>query len=441
MARSCQVCSRVNPDDGFYCYFDGRLLSTGGNEGPLRLGLVPFPTPFHFPDGQGCYNFNQLALACNIRWEEARSLLAEGVWANFFSIIGRLDLSAAARQAAAEPDPDRGLSQLLEKLPADADTVRPPTLGVQSAEEDLGQLTPGVDLGFELIILNKGMFHLHGIVSTNCPWLVFGDRSGPSQRMFQTRSACAIPMRVLGDRLRAGLQPLQGEIVIESNGGTLTVPVTAQVPVAPFPKGVHANDALAGARSPREIALKAKEHPSDAAILFAQGAVKAWYASNGWTYPIEGSEGSGKGAVQQFFEALGLTKPPRLEIDTAFITIKDKAGKRHARRIIVRTEEAKPVYAHAWSNQSWVAFRPVKYQGNKVEILVELTVPPQPGETVHAEVTIEGNGKQRFVVPVTVAVAQQAPKAKRTAEETDDDDAEESPTWSDWFGNLWKKDE
>ena len=32
--------------------------------------------------------------------------------------------------------------------------------------------------------------------------------------------------------------------------------------------------------------------------------MKAWYASNGWTYPIQGSHGSGRGAVQQFFERL-----------------------------------------------------------------------------------------------------------------------------------------
>src|SRR5204863_4084709 len=140
----------------------------------------------------------------------------------------------------------------------------------------------------------------------------------------------------------------QGEILIDTNGGAITLPVLAEVPIIPFPKGVHANDALAGARSPHEIALKAKAQPREAALLFEQGAVKAWYASNGWMYPIEGSEGSGKGAVQQFFEALGLTKPPELEIDIDYLMFKGKIGERLVKHVILSTFESKPVYAQAW---------------------------------------------------------------------------------------------
>jgi hypothetical protein len=228
-------------------------------------------------------------------------------------------------------------------------------------------------------------------------------------------------LRVLGSKLRAGLKPLVGEIVVETNGGAMTVPVRADVPIRPFPKGVYANDSLCGAKSPRDIARKAKEQPNDAAVLFADGAVKAWYASNGWSYPIEGSEGSGKGAVQQFFEALGLTKPPRLEINTSFITLKGKIGERLSRRVKIGTDEAKPVYAQAWSNQDWVKFGPIKYLGNKVEIPVEITVPAYPGETVTAQVTIQGNGKQQFFVPVNVAVDTQrvSPHAERKPDPDD----------------------
>src|ERR1019366_8622018 len=100
-----------------------------------------------------------------------------------------------------------------------------------------------------------------------------------------TRSVGTIPVRVVGSKLRAGSKRLHGEIVVDTNGGTITVPVWADVPIRPFPKGVYANDVLAGARSPREIAVKAKEHPDEAALLFAQSAVKTWYESNGWTYP------------------------------------------------------------------------------------------------------------------------------------------------------------
>jgi hypothetical protein len=360
--------------------------------------------PFYFADGQMCANFNQLALACDERWDEAKALLAAGYWPTFFGTIGRLDLAAAAKQAAAEPDADLGLSLLLEKLPADPDALRPPRLAIEPAERYLGLLAPGTDRTFELMIINQGMLVLRGMVLSNSEWLVFGDRAGPSQKMFQTRNFCSILVRVLGHKLRAGNKALQGEVVVDTNGGAITLTVRADVPVIPFPTGVYGNDALAGARSPHEIALKAKQFPREAALLFEQLAVKAWYECNGWTYPVEGSAGSGKGAVQQFFEALGLTRPPLLQIDTAFLMFKGRVGELVSKRVTLSTEEAKPVYAQAWSNQEWVKIGTIKYLGNKVKIPVEIATPPRPGETLTAEVIVQGNGKQRFVVPVTLTV-------------------------------------
>src|SRR5262245_27329895 len=157
MPSQCPVCSRTNPPDAQYCFYDGRPLTKARQQGPLKMGGLPFSMPFCFADGQSCANFNQLVVACDDRWDEARSLLSRGVWPTFFGGIGRMDLAAAAKQAAKEPDPDVGLSQLLEKFPADADALRPPKLALQSTEVDLGELNPGADHKFELIIINQGM--------------------------------------------------------------------------------------------------------------------------------------------------------------------------------------------------------------------------------------------------------------------------------------------
>ena len=73
-------------------------------------------------------------------------------------------------------------------------------------------------------------------------------------------------------------------------------PVRSNVPVRSFPKGQYTNDVLAGARSPQELAVKARAHPKDAAVLFEQGAVKAWYATNGWSYPIQGPQARARAA-------------------------------------------------------------------------------------------------------------------------------------------------
>jgi hypothetical protein len=396
---------KTNPDDASYCYHDGRPLLKDLAQGPLPVGSLSFSTPFYFSDRQACTNFNQLALACDKNWEEARDLLIGGMWPPFFGSIGRFDLVRAAELAARDPDRDQALSQLLQKLPADPDFLRPPKLLLDFPEKDLGKLMPGRDHTFEVVIHNQGMLLLYGVVWSDCDWLTFGERSGRlCQKLFQTRNSYTLAVRVLGSKLRAGAKPLKGEIIIDTNGGRVIMPVQAAVPIQPFPEGKYANDSLAGALSPREIALKARAAPDAAAVLFQQGAVKAWYASNGWTYPIKGTGGMGKGAVQQFFEALGLAQPPRLEINTSSLQFHGAVGETLVQKVTISTEEAKPVYVEASSNENWVHVGQFKYLGNKVKVPLAVTVPPCPGKTVAARVTILGNGNQQFTVEVNVTV-------------------------------------
>src|SRR6185437_12255754 len=118
------------------------------------------------------------------------------------------------------------------------------------------------------------------------------------------------------------------------NGGSFIVTVKAQVPVKPFPSG-----ALAGAKSPRQAAEKAKANSKEAAALFENGAVAEWYKSNGWTYPVQGPAASGLGAVQQFFEALGLTAPPKVEISTNRIDLTGSPGDQLRANIEIKSQE------------------------------------------------------------------------------------------------------
>src|SRR5262249_906688 len=150
------------------------------------------------------------------------------------------------------------------------------------------------------------------------------------------------------------------------------------------PNRTAANGVLGGAKTPRELASKAKANPQEAAILFEQGAVRAWYESNGWTYPVQGTQASGKGAVQQFFDALGLTKPPRLEIDTERLQCEGKVGERLTKHVTISTQEPRVVYAEGWSNQDWIKVRPGKTHGNYIRIHLQIEVPPRPGETLVA---------------------------------------------------------
>ena len=53
-----------------------------------------------------------------------------------------------------------------------------------------------------------------------------------------------------------------------------------------------------------------RTQPKAAAPLLENGEVARWFEANGWTYPVDGPAARGVAAVQQFFESMGLSKPP-----------------------------------------------------------------------------------------------------------------------------------
>src|SRR5262249_40396035 len=153
--------------------------------------------------------------------------------------------------------------------------------------------------------------------------LMLGETPGSREKLIDFGSDLIVPVQVRGERLRASHKPLDGRIVIDTNGGAVVVNVRVEVPVKPYPDGV-----LAGARRPRQIAEKTKAALKDAAVLLENGAVANWYKDNGWAYPVQGPSSSGLGAVQQFFEALGLTPSPKVEISDSAIALTGNVGDR-----------------------------------------------------------------------------------------------------------------
>ena len=57
-----------------------------------------------------------------------------------------------------------------------------------------------------------------------------------------------------------------------------------------------------------------RANPKPAGPLLESGDVARWFAANGWSYPVAGTPAHGVAAVQQFFECMGLSKPPPLEL-------------------------------------------------------------------------------------------------------------------------------
>lgn len=398
-ALRCPHCQRSNPAAAIFCYFDGSALVQQASRGPVSMGSWTFPMPLIWPDGRSARSFNQLVELCQHDWETARDLLRRGQLEQFLGGLGRLDLAQLAHRLAADTDADRALDHLLSQLPAD--NLQEPRLQVEPTLINLGQMRPGQDRTLVLAVRNRGMRLLTGSIAVNCPWLALGEPPLPGPIVFQTHDQTQIKLHVVGKALRASPRACEEQVRLESNGGNAWIKIKAQVPVLPFPESV-----LQGAVSPRQLAEKARQHPQQAAELFENGAVQRWYESNGWSYPVLGPAGSGLGAVQQFFEALGLVKAPPVTISDREVRWHAQPGQRVSKVLVVRGPENKPVFATGSSDQAWLRIHKPQFKGNIVLLPLEVpTVPTQPGQTLTAQVRVRSNGNQQFVVPVTLEVA------------------------------------
>jgi hypothetical protein len=397
MSLVCGQCSRVNPAEAAYCYFDGAALA-GRAGGPINAGSAPFPNQFVFPNGMACRNFDQLAVACQQHWPAAIDLLKQGYLGSFFGGMGRVDLAMAAQEAAKFPDLDRGLDQLIAKLPSQA--VQAPKLQAEPSEINLGQVKVGDNRVTELHLTNLGMRLLYGTVTSDCKWLTLGDAPGHPEKMVQFGVEAVIPVQVRGQHLRAGTKPNEGHLIIDSNGGTITVTFKADVPIVPYADGL-----FAGAVTPRKVAEQAKAKPKDAAPYFEKGDVAAWYAANGWAYPVQGPIMSGMGSIQQFFEALGVAKAPKVEFKPTALDLAGGVGKKIEASIEVATAEKKVVYGWATCEKTWVEVGKTKLSGKTATIPITIKIPKPCPPTLETTLMVMGNGNQKLAVPLKVAVA------------------------------------
>ncbi len=401
MARICHQCRSANPPEAIYCHRDGFFLngSAGAAVPAINIGERPFAMPFVLPSGQACHTFNELALACQADPPTALDLLRKGYLESFLAGQGRADLAGAALTAAHAADPALGLDEFLGRLPADS--LEPARLRVEPAAIDLGTLRPGEDQRCELVLSNEGRRLLYGSASCgSCPWLSLGDGPPLNIKLFQFADKTVLPLRIVGRHLRAYAKPQDAKVVLESSGGTTTVIVRVRVPVQPFPEGV-----LAGALSPRQLAEKALPAQAEAAGLVQNGAVARWYEANGWTYPVVGPTATGVAALQQLFEALGLSHPPRVELSEDAVQLSGRPGDKVEHVLVAVSQENRAAVAHAVSDQPWLGVEPTIFRGRSAFLpLTVASVPGRPGDTLRAELTVTANGGQRWVVPVTLTV-------------------------------------
>src|SRR5206468_921441 len=100
--NTCPRCQRANPVRALYCHHDGMALRVP--EGGQGIGSLPHE--FVFSSGRRCRTYDELVQGCHYEWEDARVMLRKGVFAQYMTSIGRMDLARAAQEAQTNPDPD-----------------------------------------------------------------------------------------------------------------------------------------------------------------------------------------------------------------------------------------------------------------------------------------------------------------------------------------------
>src|SRR6202022_3444822 len=97
---------------------------------------------------------------------------------------------------------------------------------------------------------------------------------------------------------------------------------------------------------------------------------------------------SGLGAVQQFFEALGLAQPPKVNISEPTVSLEGNPAQQLVHYLEVKAQEKRPVFAHGISEQPWLEVGKAKLEGRTANIpLLIPSVPDRPGEEWQTKVT------------------------------------------------------
>lgn len=394
----CPRCHRSNPSEAAFCYFDGvdlrAIPSTNGQaraEGPTRA--------FLFPSGRRCLNLAELAVGCLEEWDAARDLLVSGRIAQYLTELGRPDLARSAQPPAAGKA-DAALDNLLLALPGTID--QRPRLDFTPRRLQLGTLSVGDEKRVRLQIQNAGKGLLHGKISVTLggEWMRIDGVKDGEELSIRTMTSQAVTL-VVATRGLSSPHKYSGKLVLVTNGGVAELPVRLDLGLYPFPKAPFLD-----VTTPRELADRMRTQPKQAVPLLESGEIAHWFEQNGWTFPVQGRPAQGVAAVQQFFEGMGLSKPPVLELDHAVVELFCQANQRVPGQFVLRTDSKKWVFAHATASASWLQIASPDISGpQQAVVLFDVdSVDLAPGRTHEADLRLVGNSGQSFTGRVRLTI-------------------------------------
>ncbi len=396
----CPRCQRANPDEAQFCHFDGTNLRQGA--GSVYRG-ADLGREFILPSGRRCKTFDELVRGCTEEWPAARELLRQGGLQQFMAGIGRMDLALAAQETAEEADADVALDRFLGQLPVR--DAAGPQLDLVPRRLNLGRMPAGQVRQCQITILNQGVRLLHGTAQLEGGgWLRLGPSANGSLAIKASKQQ-TLTINVDTTGLAAG-QRYSGRLTLITNGGAVEAPITLDLAPTPF-----ARAPLHGATSPRELAAKMKDHPKEVVPLLEDGEVERWFQLNGWSYPVQGPRAGGVAAVQQFFEGMGLSRPPQVDVSKPEFAFACFGGQVQTGHVFLQTPAKKWLHARVESDSPWlVVLTPEVHGAQKARIDFELRPRGLSADRRHeGRLVITANGGQK----VTVAVRADVPAESR----------------------------
>jgi hypothetical protein len=391
----CPRCQHVNPEYAVYCHFDGVVLQAHQDPAMLRL-----PNEFTFPSGRRCKTFDELAQGCQEEWATARDLLIRGVFAQFFRSCGRADLVRAADDAKAQSNSDIGLTTFVTALPGTR--TQTPKMDLHPRRILVGKVLVGESKAIPLTVTNQGQGILQGTVTVTDgqDWLSLSDTKPVHQIAINTVREQVIRLIVNTKGVAAG-QTYGAKLTVVTNGGVVEVPLRMDLASQPFTKAP-----FQGVRTQREMAERMRIQPKAAGPVLESGDVQRWFALNGWNYPVHGAQIKGVGGVQQFFEGMGVSKPPIVHLSKDELRVACRYKDITREQVTLQTTAKKWVYAQVTSDSPWLKTPNPQVSGPQhasvpLEIDTNLWNLGGIGE---GKVTLEANGAQKLTLKVIVEV-------------------------------------
>jgi len=176
---------------------------------------------------------------------------------------------------------------------------------------------------------------------------------------------------------------------------------------APF-QGVH---------TPREMAERMRSQPKAAVPLLESGEISRWFQANGWNYPVRGTPARGVAGVQQFFESMGLSKPPPLKLSKGEVFHTCKFPESARGQVALQTPAKKWVYGHIESDARWLKVLTPDISGpQQAQIGYEIDSRQTDSDGItEGHLTVFANGDQKLTLRALVQVEGRKPSVLRGA--------------------------